>query len=459
MKDINFKEVLLKPIFKGNPVTVLVLGICSSLAVTVQLKGALVMALSVTIVTGLSSFVVSIIRNSIPNRIRIIVQLVVVALMVILVDQILKAYSYSISKQLSVYVGLIITNCIVMGRIEAYALGNKPIPSLLDGLANGAGYGLILVVVAFFRELLGSGTLFGFRIIPQSFYDAGYMDNGLVILPPMALILLGLIVWIQRSFQKDLEVYTNASEEPVYLHMQGRVVSKLSDYSGSFPVDLGHVRLNIDNVEFDNVNRGDRPMVELQIVNTGRKSYKPYLMHLPSYLSAQYFPEQLNGGRMGKILLTLDSEKLHQMGLTQTSVYLARKMGDKVSDENEITVSAVLLPDFSFLSAAERLNAPRLELSADTIDMEPLGRKRKRTMEVEVRNTGKSTLEVRSLQVFNRALTVSLSERNSPAGGAAKMKVTVLAKYLDKVKGSPRVLLITNDPARSKEIITVNVKQ
>ena len=202
MSDINYKEVLLKPIFKGNPVTVLVLGICSSLAVTVQLKGAFVMALSVIIV---SSFVVSIIRNSIPNRIRIIVQLVVVALMVILVDQFLKAYAYSISKTLSVYVGLIITNCIVMGRIEAYALGNRPIPSLLDGLANGAGYGLILIVVAFFRELLGSGTLFGYRIIPQSFYDAGYMDNGLVILPPMALILLGLIVWIQRSFQKDLQ--------------------------------------------------------------------------------------------------------------------------------------------------------------------------------------------------------------------------------------------------------------
>ena len=260
-------------------------------------------------------------------------------------------------------------------------------------------------------------------------------------------------------FQKDFEIYTNASDEPFYLHIQGRVVSKLSDYSGTFPIDLGNVRLNVNNVEFDNVNKGDSPIVELQIVNMGRKSYKPYLMHLPTYLSAQYVPEVLSGGRIGKILLTLDSEKLHQMGLTQTSVYLARKMGDKVSDENEITVSAVLLPDFSSLSVAERLNAPRLELSADTIDMEPLGRKRKRTMEVEVRNTGKSTLEVRSLQVFNRALTVSLSERNIPAGGAAKMKVTVLAKYLDKVKGSPRVLLITNDPARSKEIITVNVKQ
>lgn len=201
----ELKETILNPIFKGNPITVLVLGICSSLAVTVELKGAFVMALSVIAVTGLSSLVLSILRNTIPNRVRIIVQLVVVALMVILVDQFLKAYAYGIDKQLSVYIGLIITNCIVMGRIEAFALGNKPIPSLLDGLANGVGYGLILVVVAFFRELFGSGTLLGFRIIPESFYAAGYVNNGLVILPPMALILIGCIIWIQRSIQKDLQ--------------------------------------------------------------------------------------------------------------------------------------------------------------------------------------------------------------------------------------------------------------
>lgn len=201
----ELKETILNPIFKGNPITVLVLGICSSLAVTVEMKGALVMALSVTIVTGLSSLVLSMMRNTIPNRVRIIVQLVVVALMVILVDQFLKAYAYGIDKKLSVYIGLIITNCIVMGRIEAFALGNKPIPSLLDGLANGVGYGLILIVVAFFRELFGSGTLFGLRIIPESFYAAGYVNNGLVILPPMALILIGCIIWIQRSIQKDLQ--------------------------------------------------------------------------------------------------------------------------------------------------------------------------------------------------------------------------------------------------------------
>ena len=203
MANFDFKETFLHPIFKGNPISVLVLGICSSLAVTVQLKGAFVMGLSVIIVTGLSSLVCSLLRNTIPNRIRIIVQLVVVAMMVILVDQVLKAYAYSVSKTLSVYIGLIITNCIVMGRIEAYALGNKPFASLIDGLGNGVGYAMILVIVAFFRELLGSGTLFGFQVIPQAVYDFGYVNNGLMILPPMALILLGCIIWIQRSIQKD----------------------------------------------------------------------------------------------------------------------------------------------------------------------------------------------------------------------------------------------------------------
>ena len=205
MANFDFKETFLNPIFKGNPISVLVLGICSSLAVTVQLKGAFVMGLSVIIVTGLSSLVCSLLRNTIPNRIRIIVQLVVVAMMVILVDQVLKAYAYSVSKTLSVYIGLIITNCIVMGRIEAYALGNKPFASLMDGLGNGVGYAMILVIVAFFRELLGSGTLFGFQVIPQAVYDFGYMNNGLMILPPMALILLGCIIWLQRSIQKDLQ--------------------------------------------------------------------------------------------------------------------------------------------------------------------------------------------------------------------------------------------------------------
>ena len=197
----KFKETVLNPILKRDPITVLILGICSSLAVTVELKGALVMALSVTVVTGVSSLICSLIRKTIPNRARIVIQVVVGARMIILVDQFLKGYAYAIDKQLSVYIGLIITNCIVMGRIEAFALGNKPLPSLLDGLANGLGYGLILVIVAFFRELLGSGTLFGIPVLSA----IGYTNNGLMILPPMALILLGCVVWVQRSIDKDLQ--------------------------------------------------------------------------------------------------------------------------------------------------------------------------------------------------------------------------------------------------------------
>ena len=201
------REFLLGPLSKNNPVIVQVLGICSALAVTAKLEPAIVMGLSVTAVTAFSNVILSLMRNTIPTRIRIIVQLVVVAALVIIVDQLLKAFAYDVSKQLSVYVGLIITNCIIMGRIEAFALGNKPWPSLLDGIGNGLGYGLILVIVAFFRELLGSGTLYGFRIIPESWYvqNGGcYLNNGLMIMPAMALILVGLIIWVHRSRNKDL---------------------------------------------------------------------------------------------------------------------------------------------------------------------------------------------------------------------------------------------------------------
>jgi Na+-transporting NADH:ubiquinone oxidoreductase subunit D len=193
------------PFGRENPITVQVLGICSALAVTVKLKPAIVMALSVAIVTAISNLVISAIRAYIPDRIRIIVQLVVIATMVILVDQLLKAYAFDVSKQLSVFVGLIITNCILMGRLEAFAMANKPWPSFIDGLGNGAGYGMILIIVSFFRELLWSGTIYGYPVLSKiGIYSTGYENNGLMILPPMALILLGLIIWYQRSKDKSL---------------------------------------------------------------------------------------------------------------------------------------------------------------------------------------------------------------------------------------------------------------
>jgi len=198
-------KLLTAPLDKNNPITIQVLGICSALAITVKLKPALVMALSVTIVIAVSNVVIAALRNYIPDRIRIIVQLVVIATLVILVDQVLKAYAFDVSKQLSVYVGLIITNCILIGRLEAFAMANKPWPSFLDGLGNGAGYGLILVIVAFFRELLGSGTLMGYPVMEKiGIYSIGYENNGMMILPPMALIVVGLIIWFQRSRDKSL---------------------------------------------------------------------------------------------------------------------------------------------------------------------------------------------------------------------------------------------------------------
>lgn len=191
-------NLITAPLRKANPVMVLILGICSALAVTAKLKPAIVMALSVTVVTALSNLVISSLRKGIPSKIRIIVQLIIVATLVILVDQFLKAFMYDVSKQLSVFVGLIITNCIVMGRLEAFAMSHKPWESFLDGIGNGLGYGSILVIVAFIRELLGSGTLLGYQVIPQGLYDFGYINNGLMILPPMALIIIGIIIWLQK---------------------------------------------------------------------------------------------------------------------------------------------------------------------------------------------------------------------------------------------------------------------
>ena len=204
-EKVKNSAVFFNPLSKDNPVIVQVLGICSALAVTAKLEPAIVMGISVIAVLAFSSVIISLIRKTIPVNIRIIVQLLVVAALVVIVNQLLEAYAYDVSRQLSVFVGLIITNCILMGRLEAFALQNRPWPSFLDGVGNGLGYAIILIIVAFFRELLGSGTLFGVQVIPQAFYDAGYMNNGLMILPPMALIVVACIIWAHRARNKELQ--------------------------------------------------------------------------------------------------------------------------------------------------------------------------------------------------------------------------------------------------------------
>ena len=201
----NYKKILVDPLSETNPVTIQILGICSSLAVTTKLETALVMAIGLTVVTAGSNFVISAMRNLLPGKIRMIVEMVVVSTLVILADQFMRAYLYDISRQLSVFVGLIITNCIVMGRLEAYALSNPPMPSLLDGVGNGLGYSLVLITVASFREILGSGTWLGFHVVPASFYQTGYQNNGLMLLAPGAFIVLGLLIWIQRTLSKHFE--------------------------------------------------------------------------------------------------------------------------------------------------------------------------------------------------------------------------------------------------------------
>lgn len=198
------RRLVTDPFNDDNPITVQVLGVCSALAVTTQMKPAFVMALSVIVVITFSNLIISVLRNSIPSRIRMIIQLTVIAGLVILVDQVLKAFVYDVSRQLSVYIGLIITNCIVMGRLEAFAMGNKPWPSVLDGLGNGIGYGAILVVVAFFRELFGAGTLFGFQVVPQFLYDLGYQNNGIMLTSAAAMFIIGLLIWLQRSINDKL---------------------------------------------------------------------------------------------------------------------------------------------------------------------------------------------------------------------------------------------------------------
>lgn len=260
------------------------------------------------------------------------------------------------------------------------------------------------------------------------------------------------------SFFKELAVYCTASKDPIYLQMEGRVVTHKLDNSGDFPIDLGNVRLNTNYLEFDDVNRGDHPVAELQIFNQERTPFRPVLMHLPNYLSVQCIPEVIAGGRMGKVKVTLDSEKLSLLGLNQTRVYLSRYMGDKVGEANEILVSSVLLPDFSKLSAGQLAIAPKMSLSTDELNFVMAG-KSKQTLGVTITNNGREPLTIRSVQVFNQAVAVSMKDRTIAPGKSTEMKVTINAKYLKKAKNRPRVLLITNDPSRAKQTINVTVKE
>ena len=260
-------------------------------------------------------------------------------------------------------------------------------------------------------------------------------------------------------FQKSVGVYCNASALPVYLTLRGEVSANPKDYTLTHPVEIGAIRLDKDAIEFDDVNKGDNPSVELLVANTSNEVYTPVLMHLPPYLEAVAIPERIGKKATGKIKVTLDTDKLPKFGLTTATVYLSRFPGDKVSEENSIPVSAVLLPDFSNISQQQRLSPPVVELSATELTIPPLPENAKKKLTVIVKNVGKSNLEITDLQVFNPALGVQLKKRVLKPGTQTKMKITAYGKYLKKVKGAPRVLMITNDPNCPKIIVRVNVEK
>ena len=258
-------------------------------------------------------------------------------------------------------------------------------------------------------------------------------------------------------FYKDIGVYCNASDLPIYLMLQGEVSADPKNYTLTHPYEIGPIRLDKEAIEFDDVNKGDKPSMEILVANTSSEVYTPVLMHLPPYLEAVAVPERIGKKGTGKIKITLDTDKLPKFGLTTSTVYLSRFPGDKVGDENSIPVSVVLLPDFSQISQVQRLNPPAVELSARELTLLPLAENEKKSVKVVVTNTGKSNLEITDLQVFNSALGVQLKKRVLKPGVSTKMKITAYGKFLKKVKGSPRVLMITNDPNCPKIIINVNV--
>lgn len=258
------------------------------------------------------------------------------------------------------------------------------------------------------------------------------------------------------TFRKELAVYTTLQKEPFYISMDGRVVTEKLDYKGDFPFDLGNIRINTNYLEFDDVNRGEHPYVELQVVNLERTPYRPQLMHLPAYLRMESVPEVIAGGRTGRIRVILDSDKLGLLGLNQTRIFIARFPGDKVSEENEILVSAVLLPSFAEMGPADMVKAPKMELSKTELSLDPSDKK-KMSETITITNTGMTDLNIRTVQVFNQALSVSVGNRTVAPGKTTTMKVTLNPKYLKKAKNRPRVLLITNDPQHAKQIINVNL--
>lgn len=261
------------------------------------------------------------------------------------------------------------------------------------------------------------------------------------------------------TFYKEVEVLTNAADQPAYIAIQGTVVTEVQDYSDEFPIDLGNVRLKVNTIEFEDVNLGDQPTAELSVLNTDRTAFRPELMHLPPYLTAKCDPEDIPAGKIGTIQLTLDSKKLRQLGLNQTSIYLSRYMGDKIGAENEILVSAILLPNFADLSAEAITKAPELSVSESSIVLGGTTSKKAFSQSITLTNTGKSDLHIQHVQVFNKALSVGIGNRTIRPGKSTKLKISVSEKYINKSKGRMRVLLITDAPQQAKQYINVDIKQ
>lgn len=258
-------------------------------------------------------------------------------------------------------------------------------------------------------------------------------------------------------FEKLVGIYSNGSDEPLMLTMRGQVVTKVSDYAGNYPFKLGSLSADADNIEFDDVNRGDRPLKRIHVFNSSSRTAEPQIMHMPRYLKAEVSPTRIASGHGGVITLYLDSKQMRDFGLTQTSVYLGAFPGDKVSDDKEITVSAVLLPSFDNINEQTLEYAPKLSLSAKELNLSFDGKPKKKG-EITISNNGRTTLEIRSLQMFTEGLEVSLASKKVEPGQTVKMKVTAIARDLRKARSKPRILMITNDPENAKVVINVNVK-